>query len=223
MCPIRVLLIEDHKIVREGTRQLLERVSDFAVVGEAADGAEGVRLADALRPDVIVMDVRLPGLTGIEATKRIKACHPHMPILILSAYEDDFYVFPLLDAGANGYLLKTAGGAELERAIRTVCAGEMALDPHIAGKVVHRATQKQLYRGEGMYEGLTEREVEVLRAVARGQSNREIGEALFISPHTVQVHLRNIFGKLDVSSRTEAAAYALSKGWIDLGDQSDTS
>jgi len=216
MDPIRILLAEDHKIVREGTRQLLEQAPELTVIGEAADGEEAVRLAAELRPDVVVMDVRLPGLNGIEATKAIKENHPDMPILILSAYDDDRYVFPLLDAGANGYLLKTTSGAELARAIRTVQAGETALDPHIAHKVVERLVHRQRYQGEGMTEGLTEREMEVLQAVAQGRSNREIGEALFISPHTVQVHVRNIFGKLDVNNRIEAVAYAVRQGWITL-------
>jgi len=219
MDPIRILLVEDHKIVREGTRQLLEQAPDLTVIGEAADGGEAVRLATELSPDVVVMDVRLPVLNGIEATKAIKDQHPNMPILILSAYDDDRYVFPLLDAGANGYVLKTTSWAELAQAIRTVHAGETALDPHIAHKVVERLTQRQRYQGEGMAEALTEREIEVLQAVARGKGNREIGEALSISPHTVQVHVRNIFGKLGVNSRIEAVAYAVRQGWITLEEE----
>jgi DNA-binding NarL/FixJ family response regulator len=219
MDPIRILLVEDHKIVREGTRQLLEQAPDLAVIGEAADGGEAVRLATELSPDVVVMDVRLPVLNGLEATKAIKDQHPNMPILILSAYDDDRYVFPLLDAGANGYVLKTTSWAELAQAIRTVQAGETALDPHIAHKVVERLTRRQRYQGKGMAEALTEREIEVLQAVARGKGNREIGEALSISPHTVQVHVRNIFGKLGVNSRIEAVAYAVRQGWITLEEE----
>jgi len=219
MDPIRILLAEDHKIVREGTRQLLEQTPELTVIGEAADGEEAVRLAAELRPDVVVMDVRLPGLNGIKATRAIKEQNPDMPILILSAYDDDRYVFPLLDAGANGYLLKTTGGAELAQAIRTVQAGKTALDPHIAHKVVERLTHRQRYQGDGMTEGLTEREMEVLQAVAQGKSNREIGETLFISPHTVQVHVRNIFSKLDVNNRIEVVAYAVRQGWITLEEE----
>jgi DNA-binding NarL/FixJ family response regulator len=219
MDPIRILLVEDHKIVREGTRQLLEQAPDLTVIGEAADGGEAVRLATELSPDVVVMDVRLPVLNGIEATKVIKDQHPNMPILILSAYDDDRYIFPLLDAGANGYVLKTTSWAELAQAIRTVQAGETALDPHIAHKVVERLTQRQRYQGKGTAEALTEREIEVLQAVAQGKGNREIGEALSISPHTVQVHVRNIFGKLGVNSRIEAVAYAVRQGWITLEEE----
>jgi DNA-binding NarL/FixJ family response regulator len=215
--PIRILLVEDHQIVREGTRQLLEQNSDIVVVGEAADGETAVSLAQALRPDVVVMDVRLPGMNGIQATVAIKAWRPETRVLILSAFEDDHFVFPLLDAGADGYLLKTASGAELARAVYATYAGEIALDPHIASKVVRRGSSRQLYRSEEMSEGLTEREIEVLRAVAHGKSNKQIGDALQISPYTVQVHLRNIFHKLGVSSRTEAAAYALNQGWISIG------
>jgi DNA-binding NarL/FixJ family response regulator len=219
MDPIRILLVEDHKIVREGTRQLLEQAPDLTVIGEAADGGEAVRLATELSPDVVVMDVRLPVLNGIEATKVIKDQHPNMPILVLSAYDDDRYVFPLLDAGANGYVLKTTSWAELAQAIRTVQAGETALDPHIAHKVVERLTQRQRYQGKGMAEALTEREIEVLQVVAQGKGNREIGEALSISPHTVQVHVRNIFGKLGINSRIEAVAYAVRRGWITLEEE----
>jgi NarL family two-component system response regulator LiaR len=221
MDPIRILLAEDHKIVREGTRQLLEQTPDLTVIGEAADGEEAVRLATELSPDVVVMDVRLPKLNGIQATEAIKAQHPDMPILILSAYDDDRYVFPLLDAGANGYLLKTTSRAELAQAIHTVHAGKTALDPHIAHKVVERLTHRQSYRGKAMTERLTERELEVLQAVASGKGNREIGEALFISPHTVQVHVRNIFGKLGVNSRIEAVAYGVRQGWVTLEEESE--
>jgi DNA-binding NarL/FixJ family response regulator len=214
MDPIRILLAEDHKIVREGTRQLLEQTADFRVIGEAGDGEEAVELAGALRPDVVVLDVRMPKMSGIECTKAIKAQQPNIRILILSAHDDDRYVFPLLEAGANGYLLKTSSAAELAQAIRTVHAGETALAPRIASKMVGWLSRRQLYRSAEMQEGLTEREVEILQVVAQGKSNKEVGELLHISPHTVQVHLRNIYGKLGVNSRTEAVAYALSQEWI---------
>jgi len=212
---IRVLLAEDHKIVREGTRQILEQADTIKVVGEAETGAEAVRLAGELRPDVIIMDVSMPELNGIEATQVIKARHPKINILILSAHKDDHYVFPLLDAGANGYLLKTIGSDGLIQAINAVHAGETVLDPQVAGKVVNRLKHRQVFFSEDIQEGLTERELEVLRAVAYGKTNKEVGERLCISPHTVQVHLRNIFGKLGVKNRIQAVVYAREKDWID--------
>ncbi len=214
---IRVLLAEDHAIVREGTRQLLERIADLSIVGEAGDGEEAVRLAELLRPDVVVMDVRMPKMGGLDATKLIKARQPELKVLVLSAYENDEYVLPLLKAGADGYLLKTAKSGELAEAIRTVHSGRAALDPLVAGKVVsHLTSGQQGYRAEGMVETLTGREVEVLQAAARGMANKEIAEALCISSYTVQVHLRNIFAKLGVDNRTEAVTYALAQGWIKL-------
>ena len=221
---IRVLLADDHEVVREGTRRFIDRAEGLSVVGETDNGEEAVQLADQLQPDIVVMDVRMPGLNGLEATRRIKAQAPHIHILILSAYEDDHYVFPLLDAGANGYLLKTTGGNDLVSAIRTVCQGEKVLDPQITTKVVGRLTAPATtYRSEGMVEALTEREMEVLRVVASGKSNKEVADALYLSVLTVQVHLRNIFGKLGVSNRTEAVTHALSQGWIDLDDLQERS
>lgn len=213
---IKILLAEDHKIVREGTRQLLEQAADMLIVGEAADGLEAVSLATELHPDVVVMDVRLPKLNGIEATRTITARFPDIRILILSAYDDDSYVFPLLEAGASGYLLKTASGAELAEAIRRVVAGETALSPRITAKLVEHLGRRGTYRVAHMTEGLTGREMEVLRATALGQPNKTIAGTLAISPQTVQVHLRNIFSKLGVSNRSEAVAYAIRHGLIRL-------
>ncbi|MCL4534377.1 MAG: response regulator transcription factor [Bacteroidetes bacterium] len=217
MSPIRILLAEDHDIVREGTRQVLQKAQDLEVVGEAGDGDEAMQLAEDLRPDVLVMDVRMPRLNGLQATRRIKARHPEIRVLILSAYEDDQYVFPLLEAGADGYLLKTAKVLELVGAIRAVHSGRKVLAPSITDKVVsHLAGEPHGYGSAEMVETLTERELEVLQAVASGKSNREIADALFLSTNTVQVHLRNIFGKLGVGSRTEAVTHALREGLISL-------
>jgi DNA-binding NarL/FixJ family response regulator len=213
---ITILLVEDHKIVREGTRQLLEQSTDMLVAGEASDGLEAVQMAEDIRPNVIVMDVRLPRLNGIEATHIITRRFPEIKILILSAYDDDSYVFPLLEAGASGYLLKTSSGAELAAAIRLVFAGETALSPRISAKIVNRLGGRQAYRADKMAEGLTEREMAVLRIAAHGYPNKLIASELGISSQTVQVHLRNIFGKLGVSNRSEAIAYAIQHGWITL-------
>jgi DNA-binding NarL/FixJ family response regulator len=216
MAQIRVVVADDHEVVREGTRRMLEREADIDVVGEAADGREAVRLVDELRPDIVVVDVRMPGMNGIEATKEIKTTYPEVRILVFTAHTDDRYVFPLLDAGANGYVLKTTGQRDLIKAIRDVHRGQTALHPEIARRVVERLTRKNRFQGEGMVESLTDREMEVLDTVAKGWSNKEVSESLHISPHTVQVHLSNIFGKLNVKTRTEAVLYAIRQGWVEV-------
>jgi DNA-binding NarL/FixJ family response regulator len=163
MAQIRVVVADDHEVVREDTRRMLER--------EAADGREAVRLVDALRPDIVVVDVRLPEMSGIEATREIKSAHPGVRVLVFTAHNDDRYVFLLLDAGADGYVLKTTGQRDLIKAIRDVYRGQTALHPEIARRVVERLTHKDRFRGRGMVESLTEREMEVLEAVAKGWSN----------------------------------------------------
>jgi DNA-binding NarL/FixJ family response regulator len=216
---IRLVLADDHAVVRSGTRELLEQQPDLRIVGEAADGEEAIRLAQELQPDVLIMDVRMPRISGVEATRRIKAEHPHIRVLVLTAHDDDEYVFALLQAGANGYLLKTAEIDELVRAIRTVAAGQSALAPEVTGKVVAQFTSGKSLPdvatdNQEHYDGLTERELGILRLVGKGLSNKQIGKTLHISDRTVQAHLSNIFSKLDVNSRTEAVMYAVGKGWI---------
>jgi DNA-binding NarL/FixJ family response regulator len=218
---ISVLLVDDHKIVREGTRQLLALHNDIKVVGEASDGREAVKMASEIQPDVVVMDVRLPQLNGIEATQIITSRFQKIKVLILSAYDDDSYVFPLFEAGASGYLLKTSSGAELAEAIRSINRGETALSPHIGAKLVKRLSGRQIYQKANMPEGLTIREMDVLRATAYGHANKAIATELGISVQTVQVHLRNIFSKLQVRSRSEAVACAIQYGWINLERKDD--
>ena len=213
---ISILLVEDHKIVREGTRQLLEQSPDMKVVGEASDGLEAVRLTSDMQPDVIVMDVRLPRMSGIEATRVITTQFPKIKVLILSAYNIDSYVFQLLEAGASGYLLKTSSGAELAEAIRLVYSGQTALSSNISAKIINRLAGRKPYQAINMQKGLTEREINVLRSAAKGYANKGIAAELGISTQTVQVHLRNIYNKMDVSSRSEAIARAFQFGWITM-------
>ena len=219
MDKIRILIADDHAVVREGTRQFLEREDDLEVVGEAADGEEAIRLVGSLSPDVAIMDISMPNIDGIEATRQIKAKYPKVAVLILSAYDDDQFVFSLLEAGAAGYLLKSVRGNELVNAIREVSAGESVLHPTIARKVLNRftnitsETQKQKTQ-----DILTEREIEVLQLATQGSSNQEIADSLFLSLRTVQSHLNHIFNKLQVSSRTEAVVRALKEGWVTLED-----
>lgn len=215
MDKIKIMLAEDHVMVREGTRELIQHEEDMEVVGEAGDGEEAVQLATRTRPDVIIMDITMPKLNGIEATKQIKAAMPSSAILILTAYDNDQYVTALLEAGAAGYLLKNIKGRELIDAIRAVHGGESVLHPKIARKVLNRfATSGAPQPGEPPSEILSERELEVLKLAAKGLSNRDIAEQLFLSIRTVQAHLGNIFNKLDVGSRTEAILYGLKKGWF---------
>jgi NarL family two-component system response regulator LiaR len=219
MSGIRVLLAEDHVITRQGMRRLLEEESDLTVIGEAGDGEEAVLMTTEMQPDVIIMDIAMPKLNGLEATRQIKLLHPTSAVLILSAYDDDEYVFGLLEAGAAGYLLKTASGDELIHAIRAVSNGEPVLSPIIARKVInHFRDPGKLQGREASSQHLSDREIDVLKLAAQGLSNKYIADELLLSKRTVEGHLRNIFSKLGVGSRTEAVLYGLRKGWFALQD-----
>ncbi len=218
MTALRIILVEDHVLVRQGTRELLERHPGLQVVGEAGDGEQAIRLVDQHRPDVVLMDISLPGMNGIEATRQIKARHPATAVLVLTAYDDDQYVFALLEAGAAGYLLKDVSADELARAVQAVQAGESVLHPAIARKVVDYFSRRRGGGGPDALEALTAREMDVLRLAARGMTNREIADRLFISVRTVQVHLSHIFAKMEVGSRTEAVLRALQQGWLTIED-----
>jgi len=217
MDTIKILLAEDHVVVRQGTAQLLEREKDFIIVGEAGDGEEAVQLATQLKPDVIIMDVNMPKLSGIEATRKIKAILPTAIILVLTAYDYDEYIFSMLEAGAAGYLLKSIGGDELVQAVRAVYAGEPMIHPTVLRKLMTRFKAPESEKPQiQSAQILTEREMEVLKLAAQGSSNKEIGKSLFISERTVQAHMRSIFNKLGVGSRSEAVIYGLKKEWFTI-------
>jgi DNA-binding NarL/FixJ family response regulator len=208
---LRVLLGEDHALVREGTRQILQADPGLDVVGEAADGQQVVDMAARLKPDVVLLDLGLPVLNGIEATRRMVAA-PHPPrVLILSAFDDADYVVAAMEAGASGYLLKSAHATEVIAAIRAVASGQVILHPGVARHVVGGRGSA----GESR-EDLTDRELEVLRLAARGGRTRDIAASLAVSVRTVEGTFTNIFNKLGVASRTEAIVYAAAHGWITL-------
>jgi DNA-binding NarL/FixJ family response regulator len=215
--PIRVLLADDHAVVRTGIRQILEYAEDIKVVAEADNGEEAQRLIAEHVPDVAVLDIQMPKASGIEVTRWVRAKHRQVGILILTAYDDDPYVFAVLQAGANGYVLKTASPAEIIQAVRDVHAGKSALDAAITHKVLERIAHQS---EQPQVEPLSARELEVLTLVAQGYTNKAIGVQLGISDRTVQGHLAKIFNKLRASSRTEAVMRAVSLGWLapDLGE-----
>jgi DNA-binding NarL/FixJ family response regulator len=217
MSNIQIIIADDHTVVRKGTRQILEAESDFKVVGEAVNGAEAVTLVTNLKPDVAILDIAMPIMDGIEATKQIKAINPETAVLILSNYDNDEFVFNLLEGGAAGYLLKDASGAEIINAVRAVRRGESVLHPVIARKVMDRFFP--VSNGKKDSEKiLGERELEVLKLASNALSNQEIADKLGLSLHTVEAHMRHIFSKLQVSSRTEAVLHALRQGWININE-----
>ncbi|MCL6472212.1 MAG: response regulator transcription factor [Firmicutes bacterium] len=213
---IRILLAEDHVLVRESLRQYLEKDQNLKVVGEAGDGEEMVALAKELKPDIIIADIAMPKLNGIEATKQIKEMNMPIPVLILTAYDLDQYIFPLLEAGAAGYLLKDISGQELIDSVYRVNRGDSVLHPAVMRKVMQRFRHTADGKDAPSFDILTDREVEVLTLAARGKTNKEIAEELSVSVRTVEAHLGHIFTKLDVGSRTEAVILALKKGWVGL-------
>lgn len=213
---IRVVIADDHKLMREGTREFLSRQDDIEVVGEAADGEEAIALVKAVRPDIAIVDLGMPRVNGIEATRAIKESCPSTAVLILTMHDDEQYVFSLLEAGAAGYLLKDIGSYDLVKAVRDVYSGEAVLHPAIARKVLGRLVSPATKQKARMGEPLSEREREILLLAAQGLSNREIGSGLALSARTVQAHLSHIFNKLGVASRTEATISALQQGVLRL-------
>ncbi|MGH2522325.1 MAG: response regulator [Anaerolineales bacterium] len=215
MSPIRILLVDDQALFREGLRTLLSVQPDLEVVGEAGDGEEAVQLAARLRPDVVLMDVRMPALDGVAATRRLRATQPECRVIMLTTFDDDEYVFEGLRAGAAGYLLKDAPSAKLVEAIRAAARGESFLQPSVAAKVVAefaRLADKAPIPSEALIEPLSERELEILRLVAQGASNKEIAAQLVIAEGTTKNHLTNILAKLGVAGRLQAVNRARELG-----------
>ena len=208
---IRVLLADDHAIVRAGIRQFLEQEKGIEVVAEAGDGEEAQQLIEKHKPDVAVLDIQMPKVSGIDVTRWVRAQIPNLGILILTAYDDDPYVLAVLQAGANGYVLKTASPAEVIQAVKDVHDGKSVMDAAITKKLF---AQIKTPHDQDFAEELTDREMEVLQLVAKGYTNKAIGVQLNISDRTVQGHLAHIFNKLQAASRTEAVMRAVSLGWL---------
>ncbi len=211
------MIADDHTIVREGVRMILSSYPDIQVVGEAETGEQAVSMAAALRPEVVVMDISMPGMNGIEATRTIRRRNPDVSVLALTMHEDDHYVFQLLRAGASGYVLKRAAATDLIEAVRAASRGEAFLYPSVARTVVQDYLRR-IESGEATrerFDGLTAREREVLALIAEGHTNQEIANRLYISIKTVQTHRAHIFEKLDLHDRTELVRYAIRKGLIE--------
>lgn len=217
----KIIIADDHAVLREGMRNLLERENDFEIIGEASDGEEAVRLVSELKPDVVLMDIVMPKLTGIEATRQIKQTSPTTNILVLTAYSDIRYILGLLEAGACGYLLKNARSSEIAGAIRAVQSGESVLDPVVTHKLLQRVVGSANEPGKlRTARQLTPRETEILNLAARGMNNKDIAKALFLSLRTVKAHLSNIFNKMEVGSRTGAIIKGLKEGYVTLEELS---
>lgn len=216
--PIRVVIVDDHALVREGTKELLAKHDDIDVVGTAADGLEALELITSVVPDVALVDIAMPGLSGIEVTERVKAGHPEVAVLILTVHDEMGYVRALINAGAAGYLLKDIGETELVKSVRAVHAGESVLHPAIR-RIVFESLATDGQEAEPEWSDiLTDRELDVLKAAAQGRSNKQIAGDLDVSPRTVQAHLAHTFEKLGVASRTEAVIQGLRKGLLDLDE-----
>ncbi|MGA7677292.1 MAG: response regulator transcription factor [Dehalococcoidia bacterium] len=215
----RILIADDHPLLREALCQVFSNQKDMEIVGQAGNGEEAIDLAFQLKPDILVMDIMMPKFDGLEASRQIKKIAPNTAILILTAYDDDNYVLGLLEAGATGYLMKSAKGQDLVEAVRAVRAGESVLHPKIIEKLLKQAMAKPAETVETKIKGLlSDREMEMLKLLATGMSNKEIAEKLCLSLRTVKAHMSNIFTKMNVASRSEALVESLKKGLLTLED-----
>ncbi len=211
---IRILIVDDHSVLRAGIRALLDVQPDFEVVGDAGDGQEALARVRELQPDVVLMDIGMPGMDGLAATRAIKDAFPEIRVLILTQHENKEYIIPSLKLGASGYVLKRADGDELLSAIRAVAAGDTFFDPRITGVLVD-GVRRDIQTPTDLLDTLTEREREVLVMLARGNTYQQVAEALFITPKTVDFHRGNVMRKLNLNSRSELIRYALQRGLID--------
>lgn len=209
---ITVLLTDDHAIVRQGVRAFLETQPDIKVIGEAGSGEEAIPLCESLAPDIVLMDLLMPGMGGVEATRRVKAISPHTQVIVLTSYHEDEHVVPAIRAGALSYLLKDAAPGEIAAAIRKAAVGEVTLSPAIAAQMMKAVTGERKAAEATPPSPLTARELEVIRLIADGLSNTEIAERLFLSEKTVKSHVSNILAKLNLTDRTQAAVYAWREG-----------
>ena len=214
MATLRILLVDDHEVVRLGLKALLGRHPGFEVVGEAGTAEEALRKTVALRPDVVVMDIRLPGESGIQATREIIRQRPETRVIILTSYAEDELLLQAIEAGASGYVLKQIGSGDLTRALESVARGESLLDPALTARVFQRLRQAARQERGSAFRDLTEQEVKILRLVAEGLTNKEIGSRLFLSEKTVRNYVSTILGKLGLTSRTQAAAFAVQHGLL---------
>lgn len=210
---IKVLLVDDHEMVRIGLAAVLSTEDDIEVVGEASGGQEGIRLALEYRPDVVLMDLVMEGMDGIETTRRLLQQHPDCKVIVLTSFIDDEKIYPVIEAGAFSYLLKTSRAAEIAQAIRAAVKGQSVLESQVASKLMNRFRQPK--PAARPHEELTEREMEVLRLIASGKSNQDVADELFIGVKTVKFHVTNILAKLGVEDRTQAAIYAFKQGLVE--------
>lgn len=205
----RIMIVDDHEVVRLGLRSLLDRHPDFEVVAEAGSGREALEKAEAYQPDVVVLDIRLPGMSGVEVCQQITAQHSNIKVIMLTSYAEDEMLFAAIRAGAAGYVLKQIGGDDLVRAIEAVGRGEALLDPSLTQRVFEEVRKAQREEEASAFAELTSQEMQVLQLVSEGKTNREIAEALYLGEGTVRNYVSNILGKLGVANRAEAAAYAV--------------
>jgi len=212
---IKVLLVDDHEMVRIGLAAVLDTEEGIEVVGEASNGTDGIRLAQAYKPDVVLMDLVMEGMDGVETTAKLLELHPDCKVIVLTSYLDDSKLYPVIEAGAFSYLLKTSRANEIADAIRAAARGQSVLESQVAAKMMNRFRQPKAQEQAPLHEDLTEREMDVLKRVAQGLSNQEIADELFIGVKTVKFHITNIFNKLNVEDRTQAAIYAHKQGIAD--------